>query len=88
LKTHLAVEKTSISFLNGMAAYFIKKHCNSVEKQLGLIVISPSFRKKGGKSKTSEGVPFFSKNFYWNGTFHLSFNGTSFHANGKHPGYI
>ena len=48
-----------------------------------------SFRKseKGEKRNTSEGIPFFSKNFRWKSAFHLIYhrNNRFFHTKGKRP---
>ena len=49
--------------------------------------ISRSFRWKREKSNTSEGIPFFSKNFQWKNTFHLIYhrNNRFFRTKGKRP---
>ena len=46
-----------------------------------------SFRWKREKSNTSEGIPFFSKNFQWKSTFHLIYhrNNRFFRTKGKRP---
>ena len=49
-----------------------------------------SFREKQEKRNTSEGIPFFLKNFQWKGLFHFIShqNNRFFHTNGKRSVFL